>query len=255
MQYKNKSFALGMIILAIIGLNLITLATSSPNIIMASSNKTYHYVFNDDFESGSLSINCSVSGSGVGGVNTYTSNSGTNSAYHADGAGEITTTTFDLSSYDFANITCWVQRGEDSFSENPENGENLVVEYYNKVGGWTILTTHPGSTAGGQYILIMENLLSSNSLHSSFRLRFRQTAGGGGGVNDWWHFDDVKIIGIRESDDSGDDDDDENGKEDLDIIESIEDMNEDQLLAVLGIIGLFIFYKLDRKLIKLKKMG
>ena len=43
----------------------------------------------------------------------------------------------------------WIRRGADSFSEDPDGGEDLVVEYLNDIGVWVALETFSGSGGPG----------------------------------------------------------------------------------------------------------
>jgi hypothetical protein len=203
-------------------------------------------IFSDDFEIGSLSSDWSVTG--TGGVDSSTANSGIYSAYHCDSPGSVTLKSFDVSDYDSINISYWIRRGADSFSENPEAGEDFVVEYYNNIGSWIEIETFLGSGTPGDSYTRTHTFSAASVLHASFRIRFRQTAGGGGGVIDWWHFDDVEIKGKKTiSDNGGNGDGNGNGDGFL------PQLNEDQIYAILGVLGLFAFYKIDRTVIKIKK--
>ncbi|MFQ5982589.1 MAG: hypothetical protein ACE5KS_04355, partial [Woeseiaceae bacterium] len=76
--------------------------------------------------------------------------------------------------------------------EDPDNVENLVVEYLDDVGGWVTLETFPGAGAQGEVFIRTYNLPAAGR-HSNFRLRFRQTAGSGA-TWDFWHIDDVCFV-------------------------------------------------------------
>ncbi len=146
-------------------------------------------IFEDNFERASLGANWTLTGSG--GVSTQTSNSGIYSAYHNANSGEITSKVFDLSLSQICNVSYWVRRGSSPFSENPDSGENFIVEYYNNVNTWVQLDIFLGGGTAGE--IFFRNLsLPSQALHSNFRIRFRQTSGSGTGY-DYWHFDDFKI--------------------------------------------------------------
>jgi hypothetical protein len=149
-------------------------------------------LFYDDFERASLGSDWTPIGGGSSGINTDTFQSPTRSAYHCWSVGEIQSRSFDLSIYVSANVSYWVRQGDLSIgSEQPDGGEDFYVEYYNNVGGWSILDQFLGADPGAT-IYIRYRQLPANALHSGFQLRFRQS-GGSGSDFDWWHFDDVQI--------------------------------------------------------------
>jgi hypothetical protein len=144
--------------------------------------------FCDDFESGLT--RWTVSNATRAGIGSYTSNSPSNSLYTRHGVVTVTSDMVDMSG-PAGKVSLWLRRGADSFSENPESGENLVVEYWNNVGSWVALETFAGNGTAGQIYTRNYNL-PADALHNQFQLRFRQT--GGSGVDwDYWHMDDVCI--------------------------------------------------------------
>lgn len=143
----------------------------------------------DDFESG-LTTNWNINSTGgFAGISAATSQSPTNSMYTNGGVVDVTSNVIDTSGITFGDLTMWIRRGSDAFSEDPDNGENLVVEYENNVGTWVALETFNGPGQHGQ-IFIRAYDLPAAGRHSNFRLRFRQT-GGSGAPWDYWHMDDV----------------------------------------------------------------
>ena len=83
----------------------------------------------------------------------------------------------------------WIQRGRSTFSDDPDNGENLVVEYLDTSNTWQALETFTGTGGPGQFYLRSYNL-PADGRHTNFQLRFRMTGGSGLG-EDFWHIDDV----------------------------------------------------------------
>lgn len=143
----------------------------------------------DDFEGG-LSTNWSINTStGFAGTNTVTSSSPISSLFLNGGVVTVTSNVIDTSDASFSDLTMWVRRGADSFSEDPDNGENLVIEYLDGIGNWITLETFTGGSGFGQVFLRTYNL-PAGGRHSGFRLRYRMTAGSGAGW-DYWHVDDV----------------------------------------------------------------
>ncbi len=113
----------------------------------------------------------------------------------------------DLSGRTGAELSFWIRRGHDSFSECPEAaGENYLVQYYASDGTWKILAQYPSSPSaalcdGKIFLPVVE--LPADALHAGFRMRFYQpsgsgssgTDGGAPGVRgyDYWHMDNVII--------------------------------------------------------------
>ena len=147
-------------------------------------------LFFDNFEDGTLSP-WSKSGSGIIGVYSHTSNGSKNSLYICRNSVYATSGTIDLAGYAPVHLDCWIRKGDDSFSNQPEVGEDLKIQYRDSGNSWHDLATFYGGGAGGE-INVISLGLPADALHSSFRLRFHQTAGSGGN-QDYWHVDDVRI--------------------------------------------------------------
>lgn len=143
----------------------------------------------DDFENGF--DNWTTTNSTRSAIGSETSNSSFRSLYTRHGA--VTTTTTSFNSAGLNQITVWIRRGADSFSENPENNENLVFQYLNSSNAWITLETFSGNGTQGQIFDRTYNL-PANAQHANFQARFSQT--GGSGVDfDYWHIDDVCFLG------------------------------------------------------------
>ena len=149
-------------------------------------------LFSDDFERATLGPDWSVAASGGdAGIGTYTANSGTRSLYTRWGRVSVTSRAIDLSAIPAADLTLWIRRGDDNFSEDPDRGEDFVVEYLDAGGTWRQLTLYTGDGTPGE-IFQPTYFLPDDALHAGFRLRFRQL-GGSGSNWDYWHVDDVII--------------------------------------------------------------
>ncbi len=133
----------------------------------------------------------SVSGWGSAGVTTNTVISGSNSLFTRWGEVSVTSAAIDLSGRPTASVSYWVRRGTDAISEDPDSGEDLVVEYLAADGTWVVLDTFPGGTYTDE-TWSMSHDLPTAALYSGFRVRFRQT-GGSGSDFDYWHIDDVLV--------------------------------------------------------------
>ncbi|MDY6980574.1 MAG: LamG domain-containing protein [Pseudomonadota bacterium] len=149
-------------------------------------------LFSDDFERNSLGGDWNASSNQLTGISNQTSNSGSRSMYTHGGTVTVTTrSTFDLSSVGGAELSVWVRRGDDAFSENPENNEDLIIEYLNASNNWIQLAQYLGDDTPGQ-IYTPTFTLQSDALHANFQIRFRQT-GGSGNNWDYYHIDDVVL--------------------------------------------------------------
>jgi hypothetical protein len=156
---------------------------------LITTNTTIPIPFYDDFEKGVLDLNWTVGGStGLGGVSTHTSNSGSNSMY-THGGTIVSTEFIDTSSIPILHISFWIRRGG-SFSDAPDNGEHLFVEYLNATGSWVSLETFLGGGTWGEIFKRQFNM-TGDVIHSEFKLRFRQDFGSS--TIDFWHIDDVYI--------------------------------------------------------------
>jgi uncharacterized repeat protein (TIGR01451 family) len=142
----------------------------------------------DDFEFGlgNWIVNQTT---GFAGISAATSSSPSNSLFLNGGVVNVDSIVIDTSDVSLNNLTVWIRRGADSFSEDPDNGENLVVEYLNDVATWVALETFNGAGAQGQIFVRSYNLPAAGR-HVNFQLRFRMTDGDGAPW-DFWHVDDV----------------------------------------------------------------
>jgi hypothetical protein len=140
----------------------------------------------DDFESG---FNWTAAGPGSAGVSGQTFNSPGNSMFLRWDTVTATSPVTNHASSGALDITVWVRRGDDSFSEDPDGGEDLVFEYLNNVGTWITLETFTGNGGAGQ-IYNRNYTLPVDALHANFQMRFRYLQGNGADF-DYWHVDDV----------------------------------------------------------------
>ena len=115
----------------------------------------------------------------------------------------------NLSGITGAQLSFWIRRGRDTFSECPEaSGENYLVQYYASNSTWKTLAQYPSSPSaalcdGKIFTPTIE--LPPDALHAGFKMRFYQPSGsgdnnggtGGGATGvvgyDYWHMDDVVI--------------------------------------------------------------
>jgi len=146
--------------------------------------------FSDNFERATLGPLWTSSLPAVTGIGTQTANSPTRSAFTSNTAVQITGPVIPLS-IPGAEVSVWIRRGADAFSEDTDGGENLLLQYRRNDGQFVTLATFQGSGPNGE-ILEPTFALPANALHAGFQLRFAQTAGSGTGF-DFWHIDDVVV--------------------------------------------------------------
>ena len=162
-------------------------------------------LLSDDFDDGpvacgTLSPNWTSDDPNLGEIGTFTSNSDACSAFTRGGAVSVTSRLIDASSVTGADLTLWVRKGDDAFSENPEGSENLILEYANAFGDFVAIQVFDASAIADGAVTLVSTSLPFGALHSNLRLRLRQTSGSGGPpVNgglgfDFWHFDDVLLV-------------------------------------------------------------
>jgi len=129
-----------------------------------------------------------------------TTNSGSCSLSTLGGAVTVTGAVFDLSGISGSQISAWVRKGADSFSEDPDNaGENLVLEFIDTTGFWITLETFDAGALAAGTIINVNTAIPFNGLHANAQLRVRQLGGSGGppangGLGwDFWHIDDIAV--------------------------------------------------------------
>jgi hypothetical protein len=121
--------------------------------------------------------------------------------------GYVTSPGVSLAGKAGAQLSFWIRRGQDTFSECPEAaGENYLVQYYASDNTWKVLAQYPASPSaslcdGKIFTPTIE--LPPDALHSGFKMRFYQPSGSGdsgtdGGAPsvrgyDYWHMDDIVI--------------------------------------------------------------
>lgn len=168
--------------------------TDSQKFSTSSTPATTTSLFKDDFENG-LS-QWTLSNSSRAGIGTHTANSASSSLYLRHRANTVTSTVIDADVYE-ATLSVWIRRGDDSFSEDPDGGEDLTLSYLNSSNQWVVLESFAGSGTSGE-TLSRSYTLPRAALHSALQLRFSLTNGSGSDY-DYWHIDDVEIVASTES--------------------------------------------------------
>lgn len=124
------------------------------------------------------------------GVSSATANSPTQSMFIRHTT--ATVTSIPLNAVNLTEISMWVQRGADAFSENPEPGDDLIFEYLNDVGAWIPLETFTGAGTPGE-ILIRTFPAPADARHTALQVRFNYPLASGADF-DYWHVDDVCFV-------------------------------------------------------------
>ena len=126
------------------------------------------------------------------GVNNDTFDSPSNSAFMFSGPDSLTLRANRAidAAVASATLAVWIRRGADSFSEDPDNGEDLTVEYLNSGSSWVVLETFPGAGAQGEIFDRVYDL-PADALYDGLRLRFQNAPSNNG--FDYWHIDDVIV--------------------------------------------------------------
>lgn len=155
-------------------------------------------LFGDDFESGFgqwTTTDVTLSG-----VNTMTFASPLNSLYVRGDTVQTMTVPIDTRVPNL-RVTATIQRGSDLFSEDPDTGDDLRIEYLDSGGSWELIQSYLGSGTKGE-IIALDQTLGGDALHAGFRLRVHLVNGSGGPPDnrglgwDYWHVDDVEITEI-----------------------------------------------------------
>lgn len=149
----------------------------------------------EEFENGlgSWSVSSTI---GVATVTSQTANTPTRSLAIRGGGVSVTSTPVDLLGAANLGLSVWVRRGDDAFSEDPDPGEDLTIQYLNASGSWVTLDRYRGNGRKGQ-IFTPSFVLPASAAHTGFRLRFVMT-GNDGAPWDYWHVDSVCLTGSKQ---------------------------------------------------------
>jgi MSHA biogenesis protein MshQ len=158
--------------------------------LVETSGITVGGAFCDDFENGLANWSVFAAG-GDAGIGPQTFQSAGNSLYTRWGAVEVRSRSVDLSGASGAEVSIWVRRGSDTFSEYPDPGEDLILQYMDNAGNWQTLEVFSGGGVAGQAYK-RTYTLPANALHAAWQFRIRQT-GGSGPDWDYWHVDDFCV--------------------------------------------------------------
>ena len=143
----------------------------------------------DEFDAGLTNWTVTSSG-GSAGTSSATFQSPTESLFTNGGVVTVTSIAVDTTGpLAFESVSLWLRRGADAFSENPDTGEDFVIEYRDAGGTWVQLETFAGNGTPGQ-TLLRQYAMPAAARHANFQLRFRQLLGSGT-TFDFWHVDDV----------------------------------------------------------------
>ncbi len=151
-------------------------------------------LFEEEFNNnGDFNSDWTDTGSGIATVSGLAVSSSPNSLQIGENTHTVTSRSgrMDTSGIDGADVSVWIRRGDDGFSEDPDPGEDLVFEYLNSSSAWVELATYDGGGTDGE-ILTPTFSLPSDGLHANLQLRFRFLTGSGA-TWDYWHIDDVVV--------------------------------------------------------------
>ncbi|MCI0698975.1 T9SS type A sorting domain-containing protein [candidate division KSB1 bacterium] len=104
------------------------------------------------------------------------------------GSSLLQTQPLDLSRESAVAVRYYFQQG--GFSDEPEAGDDLFVEFFDRSGAWRRLAQHLGVDGGLPNFTRQEAFLPPTAYHRDFRLRFRTD--GDPGFDDWF-IDDIAI--------------------------------------------------------------
>lgn len=148
---------------------------------------------NDFNQNGDLNGDWNQSGSMDADVNDDTFNSPDESlrlGADSGGVGELTLNSPIAAAVPGAELAVWIRRGSDAFSEDPDAGEDLLLQYLNDSGNWLTLETFPGDWTPGE-IFDRVYSLPSDALHGGLLFRFVLLGRNAG--FDFWHADDFIV--------------------------------------------------------------
>lgn len=151
-------------------------------------------LFSDDFERNNLGNNWQTTSNAYIDINNLTANSPSRSLAFFSGAVIVShQQSYDLSTVGSGSLSFWWRRGADSFSEDPDSGEDLLLQYLNDNGSWRTLITLSGSGTPGESD-VATLTLPADALHDNFRFRFYYLGGSSTWwATDYWHIDDVML--------------------------------------------------------------
>ncbi len=156
---------------------------SLPGDVLFENNFNSTFELTSDFDRSSIIFTS---------VNTDTFNSSPASAFFYTGPQSITLKSSRAinANVPSAELSVWVRRGSDSFSEDPDEDEDFIIEYLSDTNNWEILETFPGEGTHGE-IFARTYDLPDDALYDGLRLRFRML--NSNFFFDYWHLDDVIV--------------------------------------------------------------
>lgn len=155
----------------------------------------------DDFESGATG-NWVGAGGGTVGIDDGARNTGRYGLYHnGNGDGRLNrTAALNTTPYDAIVVSYWAQEGLPTGTPNsgpePDEGENMTLQYYNASGVWKTVDRTSAVDSGPpiQYDRRVY-INASDAKHDGFRIRFVTPADA---PSDHWYVDDIRILGREE---------------------------------------------------------
>jgi hypothetical protein len=111
-----------------------------------------------------------IPGFGTAATTAQTSNTPPSSLAIFGGTAQVLSEVMDLSGVSDLELSLWIQRGDDDFSEDPDPGEDLYVEYLDDTGAWITLESFRGNGRRGEIFTPLYTLHSA-AAHAGFRIR------------------------------------------------------------------------------------
>ncbi|WP_099019480.1 hypothetical protein [Marinicella litoralis] len=91
----------------------------------------------------------------------------------------------------YVNVSFHLWEGQDSFSEDPDAGEDFDIYYFSRYSGWQFLQRYYGGGSRTNQV-INYTFDAAQASHANFRMGFVATDGSGD-CWDYWHVDDIKV--------------------------------------------------------------
>jgi len=148
-----------------------------------------------DFEAGTLPSGWFSDPDFADSFTDATAGNGQHSAYVNEKTDYVTTPEMNTSDCATVDVAFWLRKGADSFSDSPESGEDVTLQYRNDASSWVDVNTWAAADySDGETIDVEETITAGDAMHDGFRLRWTDTQSDGG-HSDFWHVDDVVVNG------------------------------------------------------------
>ncbi len=167
------------------------------NVILCFSGLSFSapgdILFSESFDStADFTSDWSETGAGLASVTTQTFNSSPSALAINGGASTVTSNAGNINAnVAGVQLSVWIRRGRDDFSENPDANEDLFLQYLDDIGVWQTLESWDGEDTSVDIVTPIYDL-PDDALHTNLQIRFVLT-GGSGTPFDFWHVDDIVV--------------------------------------------------------------